>query len=419
MSKKIIIIIGISLLALLLLVGGLFLYVKGSLKTSNFIFDKNDILAVNDSTDKDNGQLDSLSKLKESQRLNGRKIRIMITGVDARLGSTCLHADANHLLTVSLDSGFIDIISIPRGTFAEAGQSDSSGQNYLANVRACRGREKYLETVKKIAGVDKIDYYVEFGFSQAVGLIELLGFGKNAVSTLRVLRSRKSFATGDYQRCYNQGQFIRQMILKHYKSLEGSAGDVLLYGALNLVDTDLPFDTAKMIVSALSKSKFPQTVSDVMVRLKPEYSQIKDFNFSDKRALDTLHNYIVKHSPHDSTFTEEKSLEQMSKKMANRLTELISRAKGIEKSNPKAIKGILQQPYEQKAWLQVSAGADRDKLRSEIRRLLKNSMLANGDMEAANQIDREISAERNALQLFNFKPFYIYLPYVGYYRVKM
>jgi anionic cell wall polymer biosynthesis LytR-Cps2A-Psr (LCP) family protein len=419
MPKKVIIIIAISLLAIILIIGGFFLYIKGSLKTSNFKFDKFEILSINDSTTSDKGIIDSLSSLAESSRLSGRKIRIMITGVDARLGSTCLHADANHLLTVSLDSGFIDIISIPRGTLAEAGLADSTGQNYLANVRACRGRGDYLKAVMNISGAEKIDYYVEFGFSQAVGLIELLGFGNNAVSTLRVLRSRKSFATGDYQRCYNQGQFIRQMILKHFQSLESGAGDILLYGALNLVDTDLPFDTAKMIVKALAKSKFPQSKNDVIVRLKPTYSQIVDFNFSDKKSLDTLHNYIVKHSPHDSTFTEEKTLEQMSQKMRNRLNERIEQAKKIEKSNPVAMKGILLQPYQQKAWLQVSSGAEREKLRQEIRRLLKNAYLSNNEIENAKEIDREISAERNAFHLFNIKPFYVCIPFAGYYLVKL
>ncbi len=419
MSKKVIIISGIVLVSLLLIIGGFLFYIKSGLKTSYFKFDKNEILSINDSTETGKGEIDSLSNLKESTRLAGRKISIMITGVDARLGSTCLHADANHLLTVSLDSGFIDIISIPRGTFAEAGQVDSTGQNYLANVRACRGRDRYLEEVKRISGVSKIDYYVEFGFSQAVGLIELLGFGNNAVSTLRVLRSRKSFATGDYQRCYNQGQFIRQMILKHFKSLESSAGDILLYGALNLVDTDLPFDTAKMIVKALSGSKFPISKSDVMVRLKPAYSHIVDFNFADKKSLDTLHNYIVKRSPHDSTFTQEKTINQMSQKMSRRLNELINKAKSIEKSNPAAIKNILIQPYEQKAWLQVSSGAERDKLRQEIRRLLKNSYLASKEIEAAKEIDRQISAEKNAFQLVNIKPFYICIPFCGYYLVKL
>jgi len=125
----------------------------------------------------------------------GRVINIMVTGIDSRLGDNMAHADANHVLRFFLDSGLVEIISIPRDTPADAGFDDTTGFNRLTNVRANRGRRTYLNTVSKIAGISSIDYYVEFGFSQAIGLLELLGYKDNASSTLRVLRSRQAYSS--------------------------------------------------------------------------------------------------------------------------------------------------------------------------------------------------------------------------------
>ncbi|MFA6572265.1 MAG: hypothetical protein WCT77_13645, partial [Bacteroidota bacterium] len=198
----------------------------------------------------------------------GKKVSIQITGIDSRLGSGCPHADANHLLNIWLDSGKIEIISVPRGTFADAGFDDTTGLNYLANVRANRSRKTYLKTISEITGTKKIDYYVEFGFSQAIGLIELLGFKNNSVQMLRMLRSRKAFGIGDFQRAYNQGQFIRQMILSHFNDIKGLPGDALIFGAIHLVDTDLKFETAKEIIRILREKGFPRSPNDCIVRLK-------------------------------------------------------------------------------------------------------------------------------------------------------
>ena len=105
----------------------------------------------------------------------GRRINIAITGVDSRLGDRYKHADANHVLSILLDSGKIEIISVPRDTPVDAGFEDSTGQNKLTVSRATLGRNGYLRELANIAKVDKIHYYVEFGFSQAMGIIDWLG----------------------------------------------------------------------------------------------------------------------------------------------------------------------------------------------------------------------------------------------------
>ena len=87
----------------------------------------------------------------------GRVINVMITGVDSRLGDPMGHADANHLVRFFVDSGCVEIISIPRDTPSDAGFEDTTGLNKLTNVRANRGRATYLKAICEIAGVQKID----------------------------------------------------------------------------------------------------------------------------------------------------------------------------------------------------------------------------------------------------------------------
>ena len=135
---------------------------------------------------------DSLIRLRSDTfpKPSGAVVNIMVTGTDSRLGDNVNHADANHLVRFFTDSGYVEIISIPRDTYADAGFDDTTGFNKLTNVRANKGRTAYLQAVSEITGVQPIHHYVEFGFSQAIGLLELMGYKNNATGTLRVLRAR-------------------------------------------------------------------------------------------------------------------------------------------------------------------------------------------------------------------------------------
>lgn len=93
-----------------------------------------------------------------------------------------------------------------------------------------------------------------------MGIIELLGYNDNSASTLRVLRSRKAFATGDHQRSYNQGQFIRQAILKVCDKTDGIFGQIGIRAALALASTNLSFDATSYLLSELKKHGFHQLV---------------------------------------------------------------------------------------------------------------------------------------------------------------
>src|SRR5690606_15311323 len=107
------------------------------------------------------------------------------------------------------------------------------------------GRRAYLTELARIAELDKIHYFIEIGFSQAIGLIEKLGFTQ-AKNTLQMLRDRKSYRVGDYQRTYNQGLFIKKSLIKANSILK-EENDYLINFFLTLVETNISINDIKNI----------------------------------------------------------------------------------------------------------------------------------------------------------------------------
>lgn len=294
----------------------------------------------------------------------GRVVNIAITGLDSRLGQSGGRADANHIIRLFLDSAMVEIISIPRDSEYDAGYDDTTTFNKLANVHANKGRKQYHQALCDISGCERIDYWVELGFSQAIGVLELLGFRGNANQTLEVLRSRQAFRSGDFQRAYNQGQFMRQMMLKHFGRLNSFLGDIALRAGLALVDTDLNYDVCNKIIVAFSEKGFGEYPDKVWVRLAPSvYSNFQYFEFSTDN-VSHIHNdirhkirqYGVDTSQH---FTS----------MESRLLSYISKAEA-DSARPSAVISHLQRPYHQRAWLQISDTARRTVIRNRMCGLL-------------------------------------------------
>lgn len=336
--------------------------------------------------------LDSVARYnrKFSGRLKGEKVTILITGLDSRLGSNTSHADANHLLIIYLESGFIQIISVPRGTYADAGHIDTS-ENYLANVRSNRGQRIYMSEVSRITGAGHIDYYLEFGFSQAIGLMELLGYKSNALQMLRMLRHRKSFSGGDVQRCYNQGQFIRQMILGFFPVLDGVSGDVLLRAALYLVRTDLDFSTVKQIIQKLRDKGFPKGRNDVMVNLKPMYRAVtNEYDFTNDMSRDSLYrrlsDFALKIGIKEKSYDPVSHSEDVYKKLNTLLKEL-------NKLPDERIVEILERLFEQRIWFQVVEKGKREESRDRIGEILIRAYKSTGKKQEAENVKKQLEED--------------------------
>lgn len=327
----------------------------------------------------------------------GRVVNVMVTGVDSRLGDPMGHADANHLIRFFLDSGCLEIISIPRDTYSDAGFEDSTGLNKLTNVRANRGRHTYLKAICEIAGVSRVDYWVEFGFSQAIGLLEFMGYKDNASGTLRVLRSRQAYSAGDFQRVYNQGQFIRQAILRAFDQTDNIVGELALRASLAIVETNMTYEACQQMLDELRQHGFmSEDPSRIWVRMKPALvTKLKVYTFDSANVGE-----INKQISHQIGKMHLDSIPITQETYERRLAKLIERAAADSARSAGSVVRLLRRPYEQRAWLQVPDLTMRRVYRDRMCGLLSVSYRRLKNPNAAKhiedylQLDNKINASR-------------------------
>ncbi len=339
--------------------------------------------------------IDNLAGRVVKRIYTGRRINIAITGFDARLGTRSNLADANHVVSILLDSGLIEITSIPRDTPADAGFDDSTGQNKLTVFRAAKGRQAYLNKVAEIAGLDKIHFYVEVGFSQVMGIIEFLGF-RDAKSTLQVLRSRTGLGGDDYQRCYNQAQFIRQMLLRHFNKFTGFFGNILIRGSLALTENNLTVEAVKNIVNRLEENSFPKSPDDITIRIRPPIpAKFKIYDFTTERTFITLKEKIENFNTNHSKDT----LPHHTKNVAGMLMRAINNSIADSAKNPSRVISGLSLFYQQHAWLQIENNKERDIIRDQFDILLYNAYMKKKQPDKAKSIRENMNAERELFKV--------------------
>jgi anionic cell wall polymer biosynthesis LytR-Cps2A-Psr (LCP) family protein len=396
----------------------------------------------------------------DKQFYGGSRINILITGVDSRIGTRYRHADANHVLSINFATKTIDIVSIPRDTpigvwhldtvrvdsngkrrgkltgeeaaLALAnngriinGNADDSAGNEIYNetydiaptakspksthiridtvytkITECRpiyGRERYIEEIERIGGFEKIHYWMEFGFSQAQGLMEFMGH-EDPKTSLQVLRSRKSMNTGDYQRCYNQAQFIRQMIIKYFDNLDGVSGSLILRGSLALVETNISYSQARGIYDKMVASNMGISPSSIKVTVKPTaITKFQYIDFTKTSTMDSLRRLVNRYAENSETENANNTSDVVERRVISVLQNAIQKAVRDSARNAQYVINDLSIIYEQHAWLQISNLEKRDQYRSQIVDLLINAYNKKGKTRKVEEINYVIQAEKALL----------------------
>jgi anionic cell wall polymer biosynthesis LytR-Cps2A-Psr (LCP) family protein len=319
---------------------------------------------------------------------SGRVISVLITGIDSRLGEKTARADANHLVRFFLDSGCVEVISVPRSTYADAKFTDPRGQ-LIGNVRLTLGRDRYMKEIRRVTEVKKIDFFVEFGFSQAMGIIEIMGYKENASSALRVIRSRKVYAAGDKQRSYNQGQFIRQAILRSFDHTDDLMGQLGIRAALALSTTNLSYDAASYILDELRANGFNSNTPDrIWVRMMPKSSyklKVFDYDSSNIANIETSIESKVKNIVGKN---DRKNPEYY----ANIMRSLLAK---VEKdtNKPERVIDSLAHPFRQRSWIQIQNLNERIALRDKLCYMLVNAYNKKGKTAEAFEIVKYVEQE--------------------------
>lgn len=357
---------------------------------NNLIKNDTNYIKTNDSIDIIG--LDENTTISSINNYKGRRINIAITGVDSRLGSNFKHADANHLLSILLDSGKIEIISVPRDTYVDCGYEDSTGLNKLTVARAALSQKGYLRELAKITEVGKIDYFIEFGFSQAIGIIDWLGY-KDKTATLQVLRSRTGLGGDDYQRCYNQAQFIRQNIIKNFDKLNGMLGTFLVPSLLLIVESNLTSEISFSIMDKLKANGFGD-LDDITVKIKPNiYNKFKVYDFTDEATLENLKKKIESYNKYKISDTNKSNNKTVQDKLNNRIYNLIQNSTKDTAKNPAKVIQNLNVIFNQKAWMQIVDSNKRVNYRNKIADLLIVSYKKNNNLIEADKIKKYIELE--------------------------
>ncbi len=306
------------------------------------------------------------------------EIDVLVAGIDARLGRVQTRADALHLLTFNLHAGTVHITSIPRGTYVPLGFRDSSG-NIISHVRSTHGRDALLRTVAKLCGRPSLEWYVEVGFSQAVGILELLGYSDPMVE-LQALRKRKGYQQGDRNRSWNQGEFIRRAMLRALPMFEGFTGEMLLKAGMLLVDTNVPRDVALGLVYVLNDagaSSRPESITHSLHGAKAGVWVAKEGDSS--RAVPA-----GKYADMQPTTTV-----RAESVLRSRLREAHA-----SEGRPRAVRSLLWQIVQQRGWLQIPDRSVRTTLRDSLCAVLDRALAAQGDEPGRQRVQQILIAER-------------------------
>ncbi len=287
---------------------------------------------------------------------------ILLLCLDARIGNPTPRCDAIHMISFSPNESKLIITSVPRGTkVAMPGVEENS--NYLSNMCSIQGIPAAVAQIEKITGLEH-NYLVKIGFSQAIGLFRLGNLP--AEPTLEFLRNRQSYGLGDYQRSYNQAVFIKDMILRQ-TGLAANLPEPLERLAYQTVDTDLPFDQAKLLFRQFLESKIYLHPENISIVIKPADNLTRqDIHLADQLASAT-------------DWQTDPSFQNYQQQIINRLQATIN-----QPSSQTLATIIQQQP-----WLQIENITTRNSLHFQILQVFAKS--APDKEKAKNEVQNFIS----------------------------
>lgn len=323
--------------------------------------------------------LDTAAALEQSGRKQSRRVLdILLIGLDSRLGSARGRADALHLVTVDFDAPQVRITSIPRGTHSDLGYTNEAS-NIIANVRSARGRTELQRRVARLCRRDSVPYYVEVGFSDAFGILELLGY-TDPSAELQALRQRRDYQYGDHNRCYNQGLFIRSAILRLLPLLEGVTGDVLLRAGLDLAHTNLTQQQCRGIAYLLNDAGVTCTPQLISVTLKSPYRKRIE-----RQPGEGVYAHAVPGIDYEDLGGRTRAAEL-------HIREALTDA-SADAGFPQRVRDHLWVLFRQHGWLQISDREMRRRLRDSLAICLLDACTQLGNAGEVREIRRTVEAD--------------------------
>lgn len=323
-----------------------------------------------------------LAHISSLPPIRGRLINVLIIGIDSRLSARDARADALHLVTINPDSAVVEFMSIPRDTYVDLGYPDTTRFNIIANAKL-PGNGQLMKKVSELAKRGPVNYYIEVGFSQAMGILEILGY-REPVKTLQFLRTRRTLAGGDLQRAHNQALFMRQNLIDKFPILTGGTGDLIVSAGLNFLTTNLTRDFCLGLVYNLEKRGFPNHRKDaVRLRMLPGNNiRLKQMMADSATVNATLERVRTIHGEGDDPNIN----------VTSYLRRVNQRAMK-DSARPGQIVHRLRRLNEQHAWLQIQDQSTRIGIRDTLSGLLEFALRKLGKTGEADEVRRARDAE--------------------------
>lgn len=323
-----------------------------------------------------------LKQISDVPPVSGRLINILIIGIDSRLSARDARADALHLVTVNPDSAIVEIMSIPRDSYVDLGYPDTTHFNIIANAKMT-GNKLLLRKVAGLCNRGPVSYYIEVGFSQAMGILEMLGYG-DPVSTLQFLRTRRTLPGGDIQRAHNQALFMRQNLIDRFSLLTGVSGEVIVSAGLNFITTNLTRDFCLGLLYNLDSKGFPDHREDaVRLRMLPGNNiRLRQMTADSATVIATLKRVQDVRGETDDTGLD----------VTAYLRRVYTRAMK-DSARPGQIIYRLRRLNEQHAWLQIQEDQARTGIRDTLTGLLEFALREVGKTGEADKVRRAREAE--------------------------
>jgi len=281
-------------------------------------------------------------------------VKVLLVGLDSRIGQVAPHCDAIQLIEVDRAEQDVTITAVPRGTYSPLpwGTAATSSDYYVSNACGKGGLDYGIKQIQRILG-QEADYVVFVGFSEALGMFRALKLP--TTETLQWLRQRKAYGVGEPQRARNHSTFIKTMMIDRVPTEESKASDTLHYILYSFMRTDLSFDQARQIVAELGEMDLQNNPDRVALRMRPAY-RVQDIEYNPETIdehLDAMLRPIQGALSYDQRM-QDGELERVQEYLVNTVEK--------RKGDPK----FITWAQENHVWLQIEDEVVREKLHFDI-----------------------------------------------------
>jgi len=282
------------------------------------------------------------------------KVKVLLVGLDSRIGQVAPHCDAIQMIEVDRAEQDVTITAVPRGTYSPLpwGTGATSSDYYVSNACGKGGLDYGIRQIQRILG-QEADYVVFVGFSEALGMFRALKLP--TTETLQWLRQRKAYGVGEPQRARNHSTFIKTMMIDRVPSEESKASDTLHYILYSFMRTDLSFGQARQIVAELGKMDLQNNPDKVALRMRPAY-RVQDIEYNPETIdehLDSMLRPIQGALSYDQRM-QDGELERVQEHLVKTIEQ--------RKDDPK----FIDWAFQNHVWLQIEDGQVREKHHFDI-----------------------------------------------------